>query len=221
VARLFVGDRELAFVNDVTKELIKDVVGQRVAYFPISEIKTLTDNLYNEAVKKVWDNPIYVDCLVDTDFQQPTHVDKFGVDAKWKIEVFIQNKDLIDKGINPCIGDLVQFADVNYEVSDRVYIKTIYGQPEHKIGIKLSCTKMRESQMNVPQVSPSDERFTDDGAVQHEFYQQRGFATNAEGATGDVRDMVKNGMLELPEDGPREVSKKGASSTVNGFYDDE
>ena len=35
MARLFITPRELNFISDITKEIIKDVVGQKVYYYPI------------------------------------------------------------------------------------------------------------------------------------------------------------------------------------------
>ena len=38
--RLFLTPRELNLFSDINKELIKDVIGQVVYYYPISEVKT-------------------------------------------------------------------------------------------------------------------------------------------------------------------------------------
>ena len=40
MARLFITPRELNFINDIAKEVIKDVIGQKVYLFQISEIKS-------------------------------------------------------------------------------------------------------------------------------------------------------------------------------------
>jgi hypothetical protein len=45
MARLFIGQKEIQFVNDLTKEWVKDVVGQVIHYFPIS---TISSNLVGE-----------------------------------------------------------------------------------------------------------------------------------------------------------------------------
>lgn len=223
MARLFVTQRELSFISDVTKELYKDVVGQCIAYYPISEIKTQTDDLYNESTSKVWDHPIIIEALVDSSGTEPTHVDKFGVDAKWSITVFLHYRDMIDKGINVTIGDACSFSDVMYEVTDRVSIKHVFGLPEDRVGIKLTCVKMRESQFKAPAISPTDRKYSDDDAVQEEFHQQRGFPCDVNGnPTGDKRDLIVNGALDLPVDGPREVSKKGdLDNTGSSFYDED
>ena len=40
MARFFITQREINFINDIAKEVVKDVVGQKIYYFPISETKT-------------------------------------------------------------------------------------------------------------------------------------------------------------------------------------
>jgi hypothetical protein len=90
MSRLFISDRELNFIADITREVIKDVIGQKVYYYPISEIKTQTHEVYNEAIKKVFDNPIAIDCLVDSVFHTNTKINAFGVDNQYKVEIYIQ-----------------------------------------------------------------------------------------------------------------------------------
>lgn len=222
MARLFITPRELNFISDIAKEVIKDIVGQRIFYYPISEIKTKTHTLYNEAVQKVFDNPIAIDALVDNNFQSDTKIDSFGVDAQFKIEVFIQYRDLVEKGINITIGDVFSFSDIFYEITERMIMRNIYGLPEHKEGVKLVGIKAREGLFKALTVGPTDIDRPDDGAVQTEFVQQRGFAENSEGPTGDVRDLVRNGILDPPLTPPHEISHKGdVEGKGSAFYDSE
>jgi hypothetical protein len=222
MARLFLTPRDLNFFSDVTKEVIKDVVGQKIYYYPISELKTKVHSVYNEAVQKVFDNPIAVDCLVDNTFQIETKIDAFGVDSQYKIEVFVQWRDLVEKGINVSIGDVFSFSDVFYEITSRHFMRNIYGLPEHKDGLKLVGTKARESFFKALTIGPTDISRSDADAVQTEFVQQRGFPTNKNGPTGDSRALVENGVLDLPADGPRQVSVEGDDGQGAGssFYDE-
>ena len=48
MARLFITPREVDFINDTAKEIVKDVIGQKIFYFPISEIKTNVHDIYEE-----------------------------------------------------------------------------------------------------------------------------------------------------------------------------
>lgn len=222
MARLFITKRELDFISDITKEVIKDVIGSKIYYYAISEIKTKVHDVYNEATQKVFDNPIAIDALVDKNFQSDTTINQFGVDAQYKIEAYIQHRDLIEKGIEVNIGDFFSFSDVFYEITERIAMGNIYGLAEHKDGIKIIGTRSRETQFKAPLIGPTDLMYSDADAVQQTFVQQRGMAENSEGPTGDVHDLVKVGILDPPLTGQREVSPKGDDTgTGSAFYDEE
>lgn len=225
MSRLFITPRELNFISDITKEIIKDVIGQKIYYYAVSEAKTKTHGVYNESMEKMFDGPFIIDAMVDAHFQADTKINAFGVDQQYKIEVFIQYRDLIEKGMNVSIGDFFSFSDVFYEVTDETIMRNIYGLPEHRDGVKLTGTKARAGQFETILKGPTDISYADADAVQKKFEQQRGRAENSEGPTGDVRDLVKAGVLEPSLTGPKEVSEKGALSDnshhASSFYDDE
>jgi hypothetical protein len=217
--RLFVGDRELKFISDITKEYIKDVVGQKIYYYPISEAKTLTHELYEEALRKVYDNPIAIDAIVDANFHEGTTIGEFGLDAVYKLEVFFQWRDLVEKGIDVNIGDYFSFSNNFYEITERQFIKNIYGMADQRDGVKVVGTKVRESQFKAPLLGATD--ISDVDGKREQFVQQRGFVENAEGQTNDVRELQRDGILDKPDDGPREVSPKGdPSGKGSSFYDE-
>lgn len=221
MARLFLTPRELNFISDITKEIVKDVIGQKVIYYPISEIRTKTHGVYNEAVKKIYDNPIIVDALVNNEFQTDTKIDKFGVDAQYKIEVYIQYRDLVEKGINVNIGDYFSFSDIFYEITERSFMRNIYGMAEHKDGVRIVGMKARKGLFDAPIVGPTDISYTDADAVQQTFVQQRGIDNDPNNPNGDVRDLVKNEVLDEPLSGQKEVSPKGDTTGAgSGFYDE-
>ena len=222
MARLFITPREINFISDITKEIIKDVCGQKIYYYPINELKTQADKVYNEAFQKVFDNPIALDCLVDTHFQEDTKVDQFGVDARFKIEAYVQYRDLVDKGISVAIGDFFSFSDVFYEVTEKVFMRNIYGMPEHKDGVKLIGTKARDGQFKALTIGPTDIARPEPDAVQTTFVQQRGQATNSEGVTGDERDLQDPAVLGPPITGAKQVSPKGGDHPGDSaFYEED
>lgn len=225
MARLFVTPRELNFISDIVKEIVKDVVGQVIHYYPVSENMTRTHGVYDEAIEKVFDAPIVIDALVDSHFQSDTKIDSFGVDSKYRIEAYVQYRDLVAKGINVSIGDFFSFGDILYEITEKTIVRNIAGFPEHHDGVKLIGTKARDGQFNPTLRGPTDVSLADPDAVKRTFIQQRGRAENAEGVTGDVRDLVDSGVLEPSLGGPREVSERGAladdSHYASSFYDED
>lgn len=223
MARLFITSREMNFISDIAKEIIKDVNGQVIYYYPISVKKTKAHDVYNEAMEKVFDNPIAIEAFVDAQFQGETKINQFGIDAVYKLEAFVQYRDLVDKGINVSVGDFFSFSDVFYEITGVRTMKNIFGQAEHKDGIVLTGTKARDEQFKAPIHGPTDIKYTDEDAVQKEFVQQRGATENKLGPTNDKRDLQE--VIDEPLTGPKEVSEKGALSDnshyESSFYDEE
>jgi hypothetical protein len=218
--RLFVTQREVDFFNDIGKEIVKDVIGQQITYWAVSTLKTKVHPVYNEAVKKIFENPIRVDALVG----QPnweTKMTNFGPEQTNKLEVFLQARDLEQKDIVISEGDYFTYGEQAYEIVSCVIINNFFGQVEHDIGFKVTGLLARvgefdpqkfykpDSETKVPTPTP--------------FEQQRGFKENVEGPTGDIRDVRERlgedlGPIALGE-GPRKVDLD-SSSRANHIYDE-
>ena len=220
MARLFVTPREINFINDLTKELIKDVVGQKIYYYSISESRTKINELYDEAPEKIFESPIEIECLVD--YQEPTFTtNRYGVEKTQNIEVYIQSRDLLDRQIDVDVGDFFTYGTVIFEITSVSVTKNIFGQIEHNDGIKVIGKQSRKQVFFTKVLGPTDEELSDPDAVQDTFVQQRGFATNEQGETGDVRELQKRGVLTEPITRPKEVSERGdATSAGSAFYDE-
>ena len=220
MGRLFVTPREVDFINDITKELIKDVVGQKIYYYSISEAKTKINDLYDEAPEKIFEDPIEIECLVN--YQEPNFkTGKFGIEKSQNIEAYIQSRDLSDKQIEILTGDFFTYGSVIFEITSVTVTKNIFGQVEHSDGIKVIGKQTRKQVFFTKVLGPTDEDFTDPDAVQDTFVQQRGFEENRLGKTGDVRELRKKEVLDDPITGPKEVSPTGTSTNAgSSFYDE-
>jgi hypothetical protein len=221
MARLFITPREIDLISDITKEVIKDVVGQKIYYYPISDIKSKIHEVYQESPEKVFDNPIEINCLVEYQETEVT-TGKFGNEQYYNISAFVQNRDLIDKGIQLYVGDFFSYGTVFFEVIQLIVLDNIYGQAEYTAGIKLVGKEARKSQFVSKLFGPTDESYSDADATQKTFVQQRGFAENSEGVTGDKRALIEQGKTQLPPDpAPAEVSPRGADNDgTSAFYDE-
>lgn len=218
--RLFVGPREIDFFNDISREVIKDIVGQVVYYYSIDYAKTMVDELYRESPEKVFDHPVKLDVRVSW---VPTEVktDQFGHDEVRQIDVFVHVRDVVGKRLNLATGDYLSFGETFYEVVSCVFDDIVFGQPEYRMGYKLTCVQARRDEFVAKLIGPTWEGNSDADAVQHDFHQQRGFEHNREGQTGDVHDLVQKGVLDPPLGGPREVSQRGSDvADDSAFYDE-
>ena len=220
MARLFITPREMNFINDIAKEVIKDVIGQKIYLFQISEIKSKVHDIYEESPDKVFESPIELYCLVKYEGQQ-IKTDRFGSEEYYTIEAYIQSRDLLDKGIEILEGDFFSYGNTFFEVVKAPISQTIFGQIEYKRFITITGRQARKDLFLAKIFGPTSEDYLDDDAIQDTFVQQRGFEENRLGKTGDVRDLQKNGVLDSPISGPKEVSSKGDDTNVgSSFYDE-
>jgi hypothetical protein len=220
MGRLFLSEREINFINDLAKELVKDVVGQKIYYFSISNIKSQVHDVYEEAPDKIFENPIEIDALVKYS-PQDVRTNRFGSEEYYTIECYLQYRDLLDKGIDVSEGDFFSYGETFFEVIKAPRTDVIYGQIEHKSYLTLTGKQSRKGQFLSKVFGPTSEDYTDPDAVQTTYVQQRGFAENRLGVTGDVRDLQKRGVLDAPLTGPAEVSPSGDSTAAgSSFYDE-
>jgi len=221
MARLFITPREISFINDLAKEVVKDIAGQKIYYYSISEIKTQIHDVYEESPDKIFDTPIEIDCFVKYQ-EQEIRTNQFGSEEFYNIEAYIQKKDLLDKGIEVNEGDFFSYGSVFFEVIKAPTSSTIFGQIENGNFITVTGRQARKRQFLSKVFGPTSQKYTDSDAVQDTFVQQRGFDKNRLGETGDIRELRENGVLDAPITGPKEVSPRGTSKKAgSSFYDEE
>lgn len=146
---LFTGKKEKDFVKQVNDEVIERVVGQTIAYYPISLEHTNFHNIYGEAIDKNFLNPVRVYAMVKYDSQNTTTT-PLGVDRVEKITVFFHKRRLTeDQDLFVREGDFVQYGQHFYEILSLVEPKWLYGQVDSKFEIGATCVRAREGLFNV------------------------------------------------------------------------
>jgi len=217
MSRLFITERELDFISDITKEIIKDVIGQRVFYYRVREDLTQVHEVYNESQEKIFDPPIEIDALVE--WQSPeVSTGQFGTETRGTVTVMIHQRDILDKGILVREGDYFSYGPDFYEITSNIPISKIFGQIEHLTGYKLTGKQSRKSVISQRPLGPLGQEFTDPDAIQNTFEQQRGFESNTIGPTNDTRALQDKGVLDPPISAPRKVAETPVGSS---FYGDE
>lgn len=223
MARLFITPREQDLISDLTKELIKDVVGQKIYYYTVRVDVTQIHDIYEEAIDKYFDPPIEIDAQVAWE-PQTVSTTRFGSESTYTTEAYLHYKDLIDKDIDVREGDYFSYGDTFFEITSITWQSNIYGEIEYMTGVKLLGKQARQGLINKTPHGPTDEGYYpgDPDAIQRTFVQQRGFAENAEGPTGDKRALIEQGKLQLPpEPAPAEVSPKGSPDEISSSFYDE
>lgn len=221
MARLFITEREFDFISDINRELMRDVSGQKIYVYAISEIRTKGSVTYDEAVHKVFDDPIEIEALVDVP-QWETQNALYSPDKVAKLTAYVHYRDMVERGIALAVGDYFSYGTVMYEIVNVNPIKPIFGQAEHVDGYVVDGIRAREGTFVQRDMhGPLGEQFTDPEAHQDVFVQQRGLAENRLGGTADVHDLQRRGVLEPPLTGQREISANGTDSgAAPAFYDE-
>ena len=227
MARLFISPREIDLISDLTKEITKDVIGQKIYYYKVREDLTDIHDVYEEAPNKVFDPPIDINALISWGPGDIT-TGKFGSEQRYSLEVDIQSRDILDRDLDIESGDFFSYGDTFYEVIKTQVISQIFGQIEHSTGVKLTGKQARQGLIDFTPIGPTDESYDDPDAVEETFVQQRGFEENELGPTGDIRSLRAKDVLMPPITGPKQVSPKGgdgkkgeAGFVDSAFYGDE
>ena len=217
MARLFITERELDFISDITKEVIKDVIGQRIYYYRVREDLTQVHDVYEEATDKIFDPPVELEALVEW-VSPEVNTNQFGSETRGTVAVMIHQRDVLDKNVVIREGDYFSYGSTFYEATSLIPISKIFGQVEHITGYKIAGKQAREGQIGKMPIGPLGENFTDPNAVQNTFEQQRGYESNTIGKTNDTRALQDKGILEQPLSAPRRVAE---DATGSSFYGDE
>lgn len=226
MARLFITSREIDLISDLTKEITKDVVGQKVYFYKARADLSNIHDVYEESPDKVFNPPVEIDCRVEWAASEPT-TGKYGSEELSSITVYFHERDLIDKDLDPESGDYFSYGATFFEITSTVINSQVYGQVEHTVGLKVVGKQARIGLIDVTPIGPTDQSYSDPDAIQETFAQQRGFEENQLGETADVRSLQKKGVLDKPISGPAEVSPAGGNDSVDennmtdsSFYSD-
>lgn len=218
MSRLFIGQREIDYISDITKEIIKDVAGQKIYYYTIREDLSNVHEIYEESVEKIFNPPIEIEALIEW---QPSEIrtTNFGTETLKTVNVYLHYRDLLDRGIVFKEGDYFSFGALFFEVTSTIFDKIIYGQIERVVSIKVTGKQTRLAQIMKKPIGPTEEKYIDSDAIQTEFIQQRGQTES------DKRQLVEDGVLQPPISGPKKVAPDGSIKSTNGvgssFYGDE
>jgi len=146
---MFFGQKERDLVKQVNDELAERVLGQTIAYYPISIEESNFNDIYGEAKEKVSLPPVRVSAYVEVQNDQTNT--KYGYEYQTKLTVNFHRRRLVeDQNLFVRVGDYVQYGEVFYEIV-KTYNDTRYyfGQVEHKFQISAECVKAREGAFRV------------------------------------------------------------------------
>lgn len=148
-APMFFGKKERDLVKQVNDELSERVIGQPIAYYPISTEESNFNETYGEAIEKVSLPPIRVYAYVDVANEQSN--EKFGYEYQSKLTVYFSERRITeDQNLYVRVGDFIQYGEFFYEIV-KTFDDTRYyfGQVEHKFQIAAECVRARKGTFRV------------------------------------------------------------------------
>lgn len=128
---LYGENRDISLFRHLNRELINNIIEQKVGYYKIALDKSLP-NMYGESSKKIYNDPVLINCLIERGDIE-TAVDDFGPDINRSIKCRFLRDDLAGldlstdqpadgKGFNyniyPEIGDIILFQGQYFEVDN-------------------------------------------------------------------------------------------------------
>ena len=145
---LFVGEKERNLVRQINTELIENVIGQVVAYYPISLEHTDFHPIYGEAIQKTFLPPVRVYARVETAPSDITN-NAMGYDKRQRINIYFNRKRLTeDQDLYVRVGDFVYYDGDYYEIVNLTGAKRLFGQGGQKYEILAECIKARKGVFN-------------------------------------------------------------------------
>lgn len=148
MARKFITSKEHALINSLTKELVQNFVAQEVIYYAISVEESITHDVYDESITKVYYQPVRFNARVK--FGNPVvRSTGMGADTEYELEVYAHTQELNERNLKPREGDFVEFGQIVYEITGVTQPQMVFGQPNDKIQTRLVCVPSREGQFQV------------------------------------------------------------------------
>ena len=138
---LYGENRDVSLFRHLNRELINNIIEQKVGYYKINLDKTQA-NMYGESSKKIYNDPVLLNCLIDRGDTAPK-TDDFGMDITRDMKFRFLRDDLagIDLStelpadgigftynIVPEVGDVILWNNDYYEVNNANENQLIVGK---------------------------------------------------------------------------------------------
>ena len=142
---LFLGKKERDLVKQVNDELIENVIGQAILYYPIDLERTQFHDLYGEAIEKTFLAPLRVYVLVEFEEESTKYMEGIGIDRDSIINVKFHKRRLNeDQNLFVREGDFILYVDNYYELTKISRPRKLFGQVDQTFEIIATAKKARK-----------------------------------------------------------------------------
>ena len=142
---LFLGKKERDLVKQVNDELVENVIGQAILYYPIDMERTNFHDMYSEAIEKTYLSPVRVYAMVNFEEESTSYLEGMGIDADSVITVNFHRRRLTeDQDLYVREGDFVLYGKTYYEIVKLSEPRKLFGQVNHTFEISAICKRARK-----------------------------------------------------------------------------
>jgi len=146
--QLFTGPKEKDLAKQINDEINERIIGQQLAYYPISVEHTNFHSVYGEAIQKTFLPPVNVYARVEWE-GLTTETGKFGVDRRSEITVHFHERRLTeDQNLFVRVGDFVCYGEIFYEIVSLDEPEQMFGQIDTRYEIAAKCIRARDGKFN-------------------------------------------------------------------------
>lgn len=115
---LYGNSRDIAFIKNINRELLDDVIQQEVDYYELS-LKDTQTNIYGESAGgKVYFRPVRITCLIERGDITAVADDQFGIDQAQSTQFKFFKPKLREYSLVPQVGDVIESRGIYYEVDN-------------------------------------------------------------------------------------------------------
>lgn len=139
--------RDIKFFEQISSELVDDVIETLVTLFKINVLETAY-NLYGESLNKRYYKGMETHCVIERDATEANY-EGYGADASRTTRFRFNRHTLIEKNFYPEIGDYVLLDGSYYEVSNVVEDQWVGGQGGNKFSIICETFVSRNTNINL------------------------------------------------------------------------
>jgi len=124
---LFGSFRDVRLFNAMNKELINEIIGISVDIYK-SSLKDMDENLYGEAINKVYFPGVRIACMVEVDDKEYVS-DEFGIDFNKTARFnFLREELRTVANLKLEIGDIIGWDDAYWEIDSKSESQYIAGK---------------------------------------------------------------------------------------------